>query len=61
MNAEHYDVPPSLWQAQHDWAGYPPLEGRIGADVAVVGAGVTGSACARAAAGKSRRCTWTRS
>ena len=47
MNAEHYDIPPSLWQAQHDWAGYPPLEGRIGADVAVVGAGVTGSACAR--------------
>ena len=46
------EAPPSLWQAQHDWAGHPPLEGRIAADVAVVGAGVTGCACAwRLAAG----------
>ena len=39
-------APPSLWQAQHSWAGFPPLAGPLPADVAVVGAGVTGSACA---------------
>jgi gamma-glutamylputrescine oxidase len=45
-------VPPSLWQAEHRWAGFPPLEGPGTADVAVVGAGVTGCACAlRLAAG----------
>jgi uncharacterized NAD(P)/FAD-binding protein YdhS len=45
-------VPPSLWQAQHRWAGFPPLTGPRAADVAVVGAGVTGCACAlRLAAG----------
>jgi len=45
-------APPSLWQAQHRWAGHPPLAGRVTADVAVVGAGVTGCACAlRLAAG----------
>ncbi|HEY2868271.1 MAG TPA: FAD-dependent oxidoreductase [Gaiellales bacterium] len=50
--ASEQEAPPSLWQAQHDWAGNPPLEGRIAADIAVVGAGVTGCACAlRLAAG----------
>ena len=44
--AHEGDAPPSLWQAQHDWAGYPQLAGRVAADVAVVGAGVTGCACA---------------
>jgi gamma-glutamylputrescine oxidase len=45
-------APPSLWQAEHRWAGFPPLEGSRTADVAVVGAGVTGCACAlRLAAG----------
>lgn len=44
--------PPSLWQAQHRWAGFPPIAGPRAADVAVVGAGVTGCACAlRLAAG----------
>lgn len=44
--------PPSLWQAEHRWAGFPPLTGPRAADVAVVGAGVTGCACAlRLAAG----------
>jgi gamma-glutamylputrescine oxidase len=38
--------PPSLWQAQHAWAGFPPLDGPRSADVVVVGAGVTGCACA---------------
>jgi gamma-glutamylputrescine oxidase len=47
VSAEHHHAPRSLWQAQHDWPGYPSLEGRIAADVAVVGAGVTGCACAR--------------
>ena len=43
-----FDVssPPSLWQAQHRWDGYPPLEGSVAADVVVVGAGFTGCACA---------------
>jgi gamma-glutamylputrescine oxidase len=45
-------APPSLWQTQHAWAGFPPLEGSLSADVAIVGAGVTGCACAlRLAAG----------
>jgi glycine/D-amino acid oxidase-like deaminating enzyme len=44
--AREDDAPPSLWQAQHRWAGHPPLEGRLTADVAIVGAGITGSACA---------------
>src|SRR6185312_3919665 len=38
------EAPASLWQAQHEWPGHPPLGGRIVADV---GAGVTGCACAR--------------
>jgi len=50
--ASEHEAPPSLWQAQHAWPGHPPLEGATGADVAVVGAGVTGCACAlRLAAG----------
>jgi gamma-glutamylputrescine oxidase len=40
------DVPPSLWQVQHRWDGFPPLEGEAVADVVIVGAGVTGCACA---------------
>jgi gamma-glutamylputrescine oxidase len=45
-------APPSLWQLQHRWAGFPALAGSRPADVAVVGAGVTGCACAlRLAAG----------
>lgn len=45
-------APPSLWQAQHRWAGFPPLAESRRADVAVIGAGVTGCACAlRLAAG----------
>jgi gamma-glutamylputrescine oxidase len=38
--------PPSLWQAQHRWAGFSRLEGPALADVVIVGAGVTGAACA---------------
>lgn len=40
------DVPPSLWQVQHRGDGFPPLEGEAAADVVIVGAGVTGCACA---------------
>ena len=39
-------VPPSLWQVQHRWEGFPPIEGEAAADVVIVGAGVTGCACA---------------
>jgi gamma-glutamylputrescine oxidase len=38
--------PLSLWQAQHRWSGFPRLDGPAHADVVVVGAGVTGAACA---------------
>jgi gamma-glutamylputrescine oxidase len=38
--------PPSLWQEQSPWEGFPPLDGDAAADVVVVGAGVTGCACA---------------
>jgi glycine/D-amino acid oxidase-like deaminating enzyme len=38
--------PPSLWQVQSPWEGFPPLDGDSAADVVVVGAGVTGCACA---------------
>ncbi len=36
----------SVWQAEHAWTGFAPLEGSILVDVAVVGAGITGVACA---------------
>jgi gamma-glutamylputrescine oxidase len=39
-------VPPSLWQVEHPWQGFPPLIGDAAADVVIVGAGVTGCACA---------------
>jgi gamma-glutamylputrescine oxidase len=38
--------PPSLWQVQSPWEGFPPLHGDAATDVVVVGAGVTGCACA---------------
>jgi gamma-glutamylputrescine oxidase len=37
---------PSLWQAQDRWTGFPSLEADAAADVAVIGAGVSGCACA---------------
>jgi len=39
-------VPPSLWQVEQPWEGFPQLEGDAAADVVVIGAGVTGCACA---------------
>ncbi|MEP6640652.1 MAG: FAD-dependent oxidoreductase [Gaiellales bacterium] len=39
-------VPPSLWQVEQPWAGFAPLAGDAAADVVVIGAGVTGCACA---------------
>jgi gamma-glutamylputrescine oxidase len=39
-------VPPSLWQVEHPWERFPQLEGDAAADVVIVGAGVTGCACA---------------
>src|ERR1700688_1363654 len=39
-------VPPSLWQVEEPWEGFPRLEGAAAADVVIVGAGVTGCACA---------------
>jgi gamma-glutamylputrescine oxidase len=43
-------APRSLWQVQHRGPQFPPLSGDVGADVVVIGAGVTGCACARALA-----------
>jgi len=43
-------APRSLWQVQHRGARFPPLAGDVGADVVVIGAGVTGCACALALA-----------
>ena len=43
-------APRSLWQVQHRAARFPPLAGDVGADVVVIGAGVTGCACALALA-----------
>jgi glycine/D-amino acid oxidase-like deaminating enzyme len=37
---------PSLWQEQHPGRPFPELEGPARADVCIVGAGVTGTACA---------------
>ncbi|HEX2589013.1 MAG TPA: FAD-dependent oxidoreductase [Gaiellales bacterium] len=37
---------PSLWQEQHPGRRFPSVDGAITADVCVVGAGVTGCACA---------------
>jgi gamma-glutamylputrescine oxidase len=37
---------PSLWQSTAPWPGCPPLSGEARADVVVVGAGITGAACA---------------
>jgi gamma-glutamylputrescine oxidase len=39
-------IPPSLWQVEQPWAGFAPLQGDAAADVVVIGAGVTGCACA---------------
>jgi gamma-glutamylputrescine oxidase len=41
-------MPPSrsLWQVQHRGARFPQLSGDVAADVVVIGAGVTGCACA---------------
>jgi gamma-glutamylputrescine oxidase len=39
-------VPPSLWQVEEPWEGFPRLAGAAAADVVIVGAGVTGCACA---------------
>jgi gamma-glutamylputrescine oxidase len=44
--------PPALWQLDGRWAGFPPLDGPARADVVVVGAGVTGAACAGALAAR---------
>jgi gamma-glutamylputrescine oxidase len=38
-------VPPSLWQVEQPWEGFPQLKGDAAADVVIVGAGVTGCAC----------------
>jgi len=38
---------PSLWQEQDSWQGFPRLDEDVDADVAVVGGGVSGCACAR--------------
>ena len=43
-------APRSLWQVQHRGPRFPRLAGDVGADVVVIGAGVTGCACARALA-----------
>jgi gamma-glutamylputrescine oxidase len=37
---------PSIWQVEQRWDGFPPLAGAAACDVAVIGAGVTGAACA---------------
>ena len=37
---------PSLWQTRHRWRGFEPAAGDLRVDVAVIGAGVTGAACA---------------
>jgi glycine/D-amino acid oxidase-like deaminating enzyme len=39
-------APRSLWQVQHRAARFPPFAGDVAADVVVIGAGVTGCACA---------------
>jgi gamma-glutamylputrescine oxidase len=39
-------VLPSLWQMEQPWEGFAPLRGDATADVVIVGAGVTGCACA---------------
>jgi gamma-glutamylputrescine oxidase len=39
-------LPPSLWQLEHPGARHPALAGHADADVVIVGAGVTGLACA---------------
>jgi gamma-glutamylputrescine oxidase len=39
-------APSSLWQVEQPWAGFAPLRGDAAADVVVIGAGVTGCACA---------------
>ncbi|MGN6380691.1 MAG: NAD(P)/FAD-dependent oxidoreductase [Gaiellales bacterium] len=44
----------SLWHEQGSWVGLPALETNTEADVAVVGAGVTGCACARRLARNGR-------
>jgi gamma-glutamylputrescine oxidase len=46
MLAAVMPVPPSLWQVEQPWAGLAPLTGDAVADVVVIGAGVTGCACA---------------
>jgi gamma-glutamylputrescine oxidase len=46
MLAAVMPVPHSLWQVEQPWNGFPALEGDAAADVVVVGAGVTGCACA---------------
>src|SRR5690349_10996609 len=44
----------SVWQEGDSWAGLPALEADTEAEVAVVGAGVTGCACARRLALRGR-------
>jgi gamma-glutamylputrescine oxidase len=39
-------APSSLWQVEQPWAAFAPLRGDAAADVVVIGAGVTGCACA---------------
>ena len=46
MLAAVMPVPPSLWQVEQPWAGLAPLTGDAVAEVVVIGAGVTGCACA---------------
>jgi gamma-glutamylputrescine oxidase len=46
MLAAVMPVPPSLWQVQSPWEGFPQLDDDAAADVVIVGAGVTGCACA---------------
>jgi glycine/D-amino acid oxidase-like deaminating enzyme len=41
---------PALWQLDGRWAGFPPLGALARADAVVIGAGVTGAACAGALA-----------
>ena len=40
------DTTPSLWQEQHSARAFPALDREVSADVCVIGAGVTGCACA---------------
>jgi len=37
---------PSLWQEQRPGRGFPALSGAERSDVCIVGAGITGAACA---------------